>query len=387
MAAIGLQSTAIADRRLARWSVPGRADRRVSLLSSPQAAALIAEWRDLARRGSDDNVFFHPGVLLPAIDHLDDGVRIAVARDDQGRMIALAPVQAVRLGHLAPALRLFVHREAPLGTPLVDAEHLAAGAALIADTLPGDGSLVVPSLALDGPVARALIAAADRAGRPVATVGAHARAALRRDETDVRDRLSRHRRKEYARQMRRLGDRGPVMVETTAEADRVRARLEEFLVLEAAGWKGRRGTALASSAATAAFARDVVFNRSERGSVRIASIRVGEHPVAIVVGFVAGGTAYVWKIAHDEAFARYSPGAQLMLDVAESLFFDPAVAIIDSCAPAGDPTVDDLWRDRLSIGTLVIGPPGGSLLHTAGLAVFKAEAEAADIARRLRARL
>ena len=115
--------------------------------------------------------------------------------------------------------------------------------------------------------------------------------------------LSSRRRRQFARQLRRLAETGAVTVEATAEPDRVRARFEEFLALEARGRKGRRGTALASSVATAAFARDVVFNRSERGTVRIASIRVGERPVAIVVSFVAGATAYAWRIAYDEDFA------------------------------------------------------------------------------------
>jgi hypothetical protein len=178
-----------------------------------------------------------------------------------------------------------------------------------------------------------------------------------------------------------------VTVEATAEPDRVRARSEEGLALAARGWKARRGTALASSVATAAFARDVVFNRSERGTVRIASIRVGERPVAVVVSFVAGQTAYAWRIGYDEDFRRASPGAQLLLDLPETLSCAPAVETIDSCSPAGDRFAASLWPDRMSVGTLVIGPPGGSLLHNAGLAAFRAEIEARAAARRLRTRL
>ena len=390
MTAAGLHAAAIADRRVERRvPVVRREGRDIALLASPQAASLVAEWRELARRGVDDNVFFHPGMLLPAIDHLDGGIRIAAVRSAAGRLIALAPVDAVRLGRVAPAVRLWVHDFARLGTPLIDAGEMSAGAEAIADQLPGDGSLIVPALPLEGPVAAALARAAERAGRPVATVGAHRRAVLRRtvDEVDLRASLgSRRRRRQLARQLRRLADKGCVVVEATAEPDRVRARFEEFLALEVRGWKGRRGTALASSVATGAFARDVVFNRSERGTVRIASIRLDEHPVAIVVAFVAGATAYAWRIAYDEDFARFSPGAQLLLDLPETLFFDPAVESIDSCSPAGDRFAGTLWQGRMSVGTMVIGPPGGSLLHNAGLAAFKAEIEARAAARRLRTR-
>lgn len=390
MSAISLHAAAIADRRVERRVPLVRGGRSgIALLSSPQAASILGEWRDLAGRGAADNVFFHPGMLLPAIDHLDPGIRIATVRDEAGRLIALAPVDAVRLGRVAPAVRLWVHDFAALGTPLVDAGALAAGALAIVDGLPGEGSLVVPALPLDGAVAAALLDAAEAAGRPVAVLEAHRRAVLRRGphDDDFRAALPSRRRARFARQMRRLADTGPVVVEATAEPDRVRARFEEFLALELRGWKGRRGTALASSVATAAFARDVIFNRSERGTVRIASLRLGERPLAIVVSFVAGSTGFAWRIAHDEEFAAASPGAQLLLDLPASLFFDPAVALIDSCSPAGDRFAASLWPDRMAVGTLVVGPPGGGLLFNAGLAACRAEAEARAAARRLRTRL
>jgi len=389
MSLASLHSAAIADRRVERRvSFPPRDASRLALLSSPQAATLVEEWRDLARRSAEANVFFHPGMLLPAIDHLDGGIRIAAVRGESGRLIALAPVDAVRLGRVAPAVRLWVHDFAAVGSPLVDAEALAAGAEAIVDGLPGDGSLIVPALPLDGPIAAALGAAARAAGRPAAVVGAHWRAVLGREAGEnLRAALPSRRRHQFARQMRRLGDDGPVVVEVTGEPDRVRARFEEFLWLEARGWRGQRGLALVSTAAFAAFARDVVFNRSERGTVRLASIRVGERPVAIAVAFVAGATAYAWRITYDAEFARFSPGAQLLLDLPASLFADPDVAMIDSCSPAGDRFAASLWPDRISVGTLVVGPPGGSLLHNAGLAAFRAELEARAAARRLRTRL
>ncbi|MCB1489115.1 MAG: hypothetical protein KDJ88_16870, partial [Bauldia sp.] len=61
-------------------------------LTSAQAATRIADWRDLATRCADANVFFHPGILLPAIDHLDPSIAVATVDDGTGRLLALAPV-------------------------------------------------------------------------------------------------------------------------------------------------------------------------------------------------------------------------------------------------------------------------------------------------------
>lgn len=386
MAGIDLSAVA-AGARAVRPST-AEAGRHVALLDQAAAAGLAGEWRRLADHAAEDNAFFHPDFALAAALHLGEAPRFAAVRDGAGRLVALSPVVQSRLGRIAPALRTWSHDYAPLGVPLVDPKGLGATVAALLEGTAGRASLIAADLPLDGPVAAAFVAAARASRRPVDIVGAHVRAALIRPPggTDCRTRLPSRRRKEYARQMRRLAELGPVKVETTIDRDGVSARFEEFLMLEAAGWKGRAGTALAATAATAAFAREIVFERSQSGAVRIDSIRVGAHAVAMLVSFVAGATAYTWKIAYDEAYRRFSPGAQLMLEAPRGLFSDPRVERIDSCAAADHPMIDHLWKDRLDVGTLVIGPPGGGAVHSLGLAAFKAEIEARHAARRLQAR-
>jgi CelD/BcsL family acetyltransferase involved in cellulose biosynthesis len=227
------------------------------------------------------------------------------------------------------------------------------------------------------------------AGRPLVLLGAHRRAMLSRAlaPADLRAALPRDKRKELGRQLRRLGDRGPVSFTSDVTPDCVRARFEEFLALEQAGWKGQKGTALASSVVTAAFARDALFNLADAGKVRIDSLRLGARPVAILVSLIAGTVAYTWKTTYDEAYAHFSPGVQLMVEAPARLFSDPAVQLIDSCATADHPMVDGLWAERRGIATFVLGPPGGSTLFAIGLAAAKAELAARANVRQLRDRL
>ena len=390
MAQIGLTAETLVNgtlgQRREQPTGPGSSG-SISFLSAPQAASIITEWRDLALRSIEANVFFHPGILLPAIDHLDQSVTVATLRDRTGRLIGLAPTERRRLGRIAPAIRIWSHDYGPLGAPLLDAEAIDQAATAVVGAAAKKTSLVIPCLPREGRAAAALRQAAERTRRPWSLVEEYQRAILDRPEgpPTIRATLPHRRRKEFARQMRRLAELGTVTVETAIEPDRVRARFEEFLTLEAAGWKGEKGTALASLAATAGFARDIVFNRSERGTIRIVSIRLGDHPVAIVVCFIAGATAFTWKIAYDEHFARFSPGAQLMLEAADALFGDPAIMRIDSCASANHPMIDHLWPGRLALGTLVIGPVGGGALYRAGLAAFRAEVEARAAAKHVRA--
>jgi CelD/BcsL family acetyltransferase involved in cellulose biosynthesis len=240
---------------------------------------------------------------------------------------------------------------------------------------------------MESAVAKSLVAAALRQRRPVDVLDGHVRAMLSRAEpgaTDPRAALATRKRKEVGRQMRRLAEIGEVTVVAAIEPGDVRARFEEFMRLEAAGWKGKNGTALISKSATADFAREAVANRAEAGSVRVDSIDLGGKPIVMVVSFAAGATAYTWKIAYDEAYARYSPGVQLMLEVPKALFTDPTLMQIDSCASADHPMIDHLWSGRLAVGTLVVGPPGGGALHRAGLAAARAELAARAALKRFR---
>jgi CelD/BcsL family acetyltransferase involved in cellulose biosynthesis len=379
-----------AERRPRAAADVRRADDRAGFSLVGIDAAPVAEWAALAERSEADNVFFEPDFVLAAHRHLGRDVEVATVRDAGGRLIAAAPLTTSRLGRIAPALRLFGHDYAPLGAPLIDRDAVdVAATALVGGLAAGGRSLIVPDLPLDGRVAAALITAANGGGRPIAILNGSLRAILQRPVEaagDPRLTLERRRRKEFQRQMKKLAESGAVTFTTAAEPAEVAASFEAFLVLEEKGWKGQAGTALLSRPGTAGFARDAVLALAARGQARVDALRVDGRPVAILVTFLAEATAYTWKIAYDEAFARFSPGAQLMLEAGRALFEVAGVERIDSCASAGHPMIDHLWRDRLRIGTLVIGPMGGSLLHAAGLAAARAEISARALLRRLKAK-
>lgn len=385
--------------RTATAALPGTAETRASrparaaaILSPAEATREVTAWRLLAAMAADDNGVYGPDFLLPAIQHLvGSEVHLAVARNSGRQLTALAPVVRRRLGRIAPAVSVWTHAYGPLGTPLIDRAALHKATADLVGVMAEWGgpaaALVFPDLA-EGPVADAVCAAAEELGRPALVLAGHARAALDRDidGTDPRAGLQTRRRKEYARQLRRLGDLGPVVIEL-APPDRTIAAMEEFLALEAAGWKGRQGTALAMSPATAALARDIAAAMGPSGGCRIAAIRLGGRPVAMLVCLLSGGTAITWKIAHDETLARFSPGAQLMLEAAPLLFAEPGVRRLDSFAAANHPMIDHLWPGRRRLATLVVEPARGRILFRAGLAAARAEAAARDTARMLRNRI
>jgi hypothetical protein len=332
---------------------------------------------------AEGNPFFAEPLLSAALEHLGD---------DRVRALRLppmvAPIRPTRLGRIVPAVGVWVHLHGPLGTPLLEADDLdAAAAALIASMdgdRPGRRILLFPYLALDGAVGDALSREAERQGRPVTILGAHRRAVLRRptDGARLQDGMATKKRKELARQMRRLAEQGTLTIEHVTAPEALPAALADFFALEASGWKGRRGTALGLRPDEKAFATAAIAGAAPQGNVAIHAIRLDGRAVAMLISFKSGDTAVTWKIAYDEGLARYSPGVHVMLAASDWLMADPAVAVLDSLAIADHPMVDHLWPDRRAIGTLVIGPRGGSPAYGFGIALARLELALRPLARR-----
>ncbi len=91
--------------------------------------------------------------------------------------------------------------------------------------------------------------------------------------------------------------------------------LAEFLALEASGWKGARGTAVAADPRTRRFYERLVEVAAARGWLALRSLDLDGRPVAMHLGLVYRGTYYLPKPAYDEALGPCSPGQLLFREV------------------------------------------------------------------------
>jgi CelD/BcsL family acetyltransferase involved in cellulose biosynthesis len=156
------------------------------------------------------------------------------------------------------------------------------------------------------------------------------------------------------------------------------AAVERFLALEDAGWKGRAGTSLISAGADGFF-RQVCANFAATGRLQLLALDAGGRTVAMKCNLVAGDGLFCFKIAHDPALARSSPGVQLELDNLQHFQDHAELAWMDSCADPANQMINRIWPDRRRLCTLLV--PGGGLIGRAG----RAEAAiAATIRRRLK---
>lgn len=170
--------------------------------------------------------------------------------------------------------------------------------------------------------------------------------------------FERKRRKEYRRLRSRLGEEGALESLSWAPGDPVDPWLDELIMLEAQGWKGRRGTALATDAVMAKAFREALHLLAGEGSLRFWKIAFNGKPIAMMSGLVKNGQGWLGKIAYDESFARYSPGVMLILDATETLIDKERLALVDSCAIPGHPMISNIWRDRIALCDVMIRGPG-----------------------------
>jgi len=314
----------------------------------------------LAERSLDGNPFFLPDFLEPAIQGLGKkGLRLAIF-SDRDDLHFFAPV-FVHGGEVLGGRKFTVwaHPYAPLGTPLIDRELAPLVTdALIAHMRTSKRALfLIPHLPLKSASADALRAAAGRSGfwtvaerqmRPILYPDMAAGIA------EFERMVSAKRRHELDRQLRRLCEAGAVSFMWARTATEIESAFNMFLALEASGWKGRRGTALARRKSVEDFARAAVARLAQNGRATIDVLRVGEKPIAALIRIEQGGLSIPWKVAFDEAFSAFSPGKQLMCDETRRWLADPKAERVDPVCEEDNPLMAPLWSDREAYGTLLV---------------------------------
>jgi CelD/BcsL family acetyltransferase involved in cellulose biosynthesis len=327
------------------------------------APAELSAWRRLAAAAIEPNPFFEPDVVLPAAAGLGDrGVGLLVARAGERWLASLPVRRRARWNRLPlPALATWRHDYCFLGTPLVDADGGDGGLRALVEHARRNGrdGLVVLERLADGPVHDELMRLGDVRGLGAHVIEEGERATLHRRPapTYIEEAMPSRRRRELRRLRRLLEAELGAPLTVTDRSDDPSA-VDEFLALEASGWKGRAGTAFASRRGHAEFFAEMCLRMAASGRLQLLSMEAGGRLVAMKCNLRAGDHVYCFKIAYEEEFARFSPGVQLEVDNV-GLFHTGPATFIDSCADSDNEMINRLWPDRRSLRTLLIPTAGG----------------------------
>jgi CelD/BcsL family acetyltransferase involved in cellulose biosynthesis len=347
-----------------------RAIRVETLTSVAAVERLSPAWQALGERCGAPAGAHLEGLLAPVLKNLWAEQPAQVLAFWRGNR--LAGLFVLKPGG-GPIKRSWASPLSFLGTPLIDQEDMQDVLAAFVGSLRGK-ALVLSNMPATGPFWDALEQTVTGSEGTIAVLESWERAALtpkRTFEDWFAANFERKRRKEYRRLKARLGEEGKLESLTWAKGDPLDPWIDDLLALEAKGWKGRRGTALAADARMAAAFREALHRLAAEGSLRLWKLALDSKPIAMMSGLVKGDQGWLGKIAYDEAFARYSPGVLLVLDATEKLIDRDRLAFIDSCAIPDHPMINNIWRDRLALCDVMIGGP--ELSSTAFHLLLKAE--------------
>lgn len=363
---------------------PQRPPLVVEVADAVRYSGVAGEWRDLVGCAAEPNVFMEPG-LVSAASECDAEIRVLLAWGFDKELPRLVGAWALRIGRAAPHLPLKVltgisDKYAFLGTPVVDRDYLADVPKAMLDTL-----LLAPDLpktilarqvARDGPTMTALREHLHERGGRLHLLEAWTRPILASPlagEDYLRQALSSGSRKKLRQHRNRLERQGALAFELHTASDAVSAAFEQFVALEAAGWKGRGGTDLASRPDDLRFARSFLARLAEAGLAWLVTLTLNGQPIAIQVMLRSGPAAFTWKTAFDERFADFSPGVLLLQEVTRRALADPQIAFVDSCSHEESGYMADMWQERQTVADICFDARPG---HPAPLRII-ALAEAA----------
>jgi len=139
------------------------------------------------------------------------------------------------------------------------------------------------------------------------------------------------------------------------------AGLEEYIALEARGWKGQAGTALANQPNGLSYFRAIVAGFAASDQIAVDQIRLDGKPIAIGLTVEADGHSMLWKTTFDEDFSRFGPGMLLNMVVTRRLFAIGQISLDSGMTEFSSPDLmpwsgrRDMARATLDLGAGLSG--------------------------------
>lgn len=345
------------------------------------APLLAAGWADLAHSAVTANPFFEHWFLAPSLAQFDPQERVLLATlVEDGRLVALMPLwqDTDYSGHYLPHLANWIHANCFCGEPLVAPGYSMSFWRNLLDWCDRNRRaslfLHLACLPTDGAGFATLHELCAKSGRSFAAVKLFERAALRKGhspEEHLSATLEKKRRKELSRKRRRLEEIGQLAFSRRMDADGLEDWIDGFLALERSGWKGERGSSLASAPQTEALFRQSLRGAAAEGRLERLALSLDGKPIAMLCNFIAPPFSFAFKTAFDEAHRKLSPG--MLLQVENLALLDrPDIALSDSCAVPGHPMIEQIWSDRREMAMVSVGI-GGKLRRAVGAMLTRIE--------------
>ena len=329
-----------------------------------------AAWEDLCQESLETNPWCEPWFVEAGLKHLDhhNPLRVLLVHrrprkpTDSPLLCGVFPFEEYRPFPRLPlrALRLWKNEFVCLGTPPVRREFASQTLNCVFDwalsARHGALYLDLPHLDAGGPFQQTLVDVLYERQIPSFTPYSYNRAFLTPAATAedyLEQAMTCHHRQELRRQRRRLAEQGVVAMRALEPCEPLDPWLDQFFELEARGWKGQEGGALAMAKGTREFFTTLARELHDRGRLMLLGLFVDDRPIAFKFNLLAGDGAFAFKICFDEAFAKFSPGVQLEIENIEQVHAR-GLRWMDSCAVPGHFMISRLWSERRTIHRVLV---------------------------------
>ncbi len=266
----------------------------------------------MVRAAPRPSPFLLAGYVAPWVEHLAaPGMPLLLAAERAGRIVGGLPLVVHRSGGAeiaqwvggveATPADLLLAADAPAGT----ASALAGAAEAAAD-------LAVLSGLGEAPVAAAAapLRLVERIAAPVLDTGPDW-------DTVYADHVSSQTRKTHRKRRRRLEEAGALEIVVARDAAAVRAALPDVFAVHEKRWNGAADGSTFGTERGRAFHLAAAPALAGAGAVVLVLLRLDGAPIAFQYALRAGSSLCLFRIGHDPAQARHSPGLLAMLTAME----------------------------------------------------------------------
>lgn len=352
------------------------------VVSSERFSQLDGAWRDLVPRAMIPNVFMGPDFVSAAGASREILVVLVWGRKEQDRR--LEGVWALTRRKLRkflplPTLSAALNRQCALGSPVIRRDNPDPVFHAIFDAIAAEPTLVKAVCVRQFIVHKRMLDVLSRVlearQSPLVTLRQRERPIIEKenDQSTFDSICKSSKRLSNLRRCRRNLSRKYETEEVSyREPEDVASALEDFLLLEASGWKGVRRTALACNTDTSNFARAWLTGLAVKGDVSIEALRVDGQPIGMSILAVCGDWAFLWKTCYDEQFSQFGPGGLNLEQVSRNILVNGRLKFVDSCAWDVSCLVGHYWKHVAEVVDVMFDVRrGGSKLTTAAARLDK----------------
>lgn len=176
------------------------------------------------------------------------------------------------------------------------------------------------------------------------------------DQEEYQTSLSKNFRSNQRKAENKLKKEPAISYHFITKPDATSSQLQEFLPVEASGWKGREGTAIQQSENLIAFYNKLTERLADAGWLEWQFLHTEDKAIAANLAIRFGHGIVLWKLGYEESYSRCSPGGMLFQRLLDRTFPDTAITEINLLTEA--PWYNNWRMDRRNYYALRFYQPG-----------------------------